>query len=366
MGELLPREPACAVSLNPPAAPASGFAGLPPPRVTAGLLLLVLVGSLVVYKSAGALRQLDQARVTRSVAARPALVADDSASRPVRIAARTINYLDAVWPALVFGVLISGAVRAFAPVAALSRFVDRGGLRSQLAAGASGAPLMLCSCCVAPIFSSVYERSHRLAPSLAVMIAAPALNPAALVLTFLLFPAQVAWARLWMSIAAVIAGTLLVARFSGRAPRGASSTERDSSSRRPGDALGVLRFVQATMQVAARTVPIVLIGVVTAVLLADSVPLEASLLPSTRLLAIAVTALIALPIALPTFFEIPLATALVASGAPAGAAAALLFVGPAVNLPSLLTVGRAAGWQAALLVASMVWTVAVLGGLVLR
>jgi len=48
----------------------------------------------------------------------------------------------------------------------------------------AGAPLMLCSCCVAPIFTGVYERSARLGPSLGLMLAAPALNPAALILTF--------------------------------------------------------------------------------------------------------------------------------------------------------------------------------------
>jgi len=48
---------------------------------------------------------------------------------------------------------------------------------------------------------------------------------------------------------------------------------------------------------------------------------------------------------------------------PAGAAAALLFAGPAVNLPSLLTVAQVAGWRAMVLIASMVWLIAVAGGL---
>ena len=81
------------------------------------------------------------------------LVADDSTSLPIHIATKSLDCLDAVWPALVFGVLISGAVRAFTPVTALSRLRERGRLRRQPVAGASGAPLMLRSCCVAPIFS---------------------------------------------------------------------------------------------------------------------------------------------------------------------------------------------------------------------
>jgi uncharacterized membrane protein YraQ (UPF0718 family) len=78
---------------------------------------------------------------------------------------------------------------------------------------------------------------------------------------------------------------------------------------------------------------------------------------------IGVTALVAIPIAVPTFFEVTLALALLSAGAPAGAAVALLFAGPAVNLPSLLTVGRSAGWKVAVGVAVMVWVVAMAGAL---
>jgi uncharacterized membrane protein YraQ (UPF0718 family) len=333
--------------------------------VTAALLLLVLVGGLVVYKSTGALRQVERVSVTGSLAPRAALFETDSATRAVRVAAKTLNYLDAVWPALVFGVLISAAVRAFIPVAAVARLFDRGRLRSQLIGGASGAPLMLCSCCVAPIFSSVYERSRHLAPSLALMIAAPALNPAALVLTFLLFPADVAWARLWMSLAAVFVGTALVVRLAGKVR---DAARRLQTTREIGDephGSDVVRFVTACGQVAVRTVPIILLGVVIAALLTEGMQIDPGALPSASIWAIAITAAVAVPVALPTFSEIPLAATLIAAGAPAGAAAALLFVGPAVNLPSLFTVGRVAGWKTAILIASMVWLVAVAGGLVI-
>src|SRR5439155_1173288 len=48
-----------------------------------------------------------------------------------------------------------------------------------------------------------------------------------------------------------------------------------------------------------------------------------------------------------------------------GAALAVLFAGPAINLPSLFTVAHAASWRLAVFVALMVWSVAVAGGLVL-
>lgn len=159
-----------------------------PTGVTAALLLLVLVSGLVVYKSAGALRQVDYARAHGSLSLAGDVARADGQGLPFRVAARSVNYAAVIWPALVFGILISAGVRSFVPARAMARAFGGAPIRRQLVAGASGAPLMLCSCCAAPLFSSVYERSRLLAPSLALMVGAPALNPAALVLTFLLFP----------------------------------------------------------------------------------------------------------------------------------------------------------------------------------
>lgn len=125
----------------------------------------------------------------------------------------------------------------------------------------------------------------------------------------------------------------------------------------------MVAFVRACLHVTVRTAPVILLGILAAMLFADHLLLRPELSASTRVWSIAVTAAIAIPIALPTFFEIPLAVTLLTVGAPPGAAAALLFAGPAVNLASLLTVGHMAGWRAVWIVAAMVWLVAVIGGL---
>jgi hypothetical protein len=330
-------------------------------RFVAGLLLLVLVGGLVVYKSAGAVRHLEHARANGSLVLNAGVISTGSPIMPVRVAARSVNYLAAVWPALAFGILISAGARAFVPAHAVARAFAGGSLRGQVLAGALGAPLMLCSCCAAPLFSSVYERSRHLAPSLALMLAAPALNPAALALTFLLFPASVAWGRLGMSVVAVFLGTALVGRFApgARLHLRVPALDEDQALGR-----GTIRsLVASCLHVTVRTAPVILLGVVTAMLFADLLQAQGDLSAAVRLTSIGVTAAVAVPIALPTFFEVPLAVALLAGGAPAGAAAALLFAGPAVNLASLLTVGREAGWRAVWMVAAMVWLIAVIGGL---
>ena len=328
--------------------------------VAGGLLVLLLVGGLVTYKSSSALQQIDRARIGGAIATRADVVPVGSAPS-LSVMARSANYLAVIWQAFAFGLLISAAVRAFIPAAALARLFDGGSVRGQLVAGAAGAPLMLCSCCVTPIFSSVYRRSSRLGPSLALLLAAPALNPAALVLTFLLFSGDVAWARLAMSLVAVFAGTALVARLAGH--RRADAPPLPVTAFDPPPEGGpVMRYLESLAHIGLRTVPLIVVGVIVSMSLSDYLPMWIQS-PSAGVWVIVIAASLALPLALPTFFEIPLAVALLAAGAPAGAAAALLFAGPVVNLPSLLTVGQVAGWKATVLIASMVWLVAVAGGL---
>lgn len=336
-------------------------------RTTGLILLLLLLAGLVSYKSAGALRTLDVVRTTGSLAVRSDVVPLVPGAS-LSAVAQSLNYLAVVWPALVFGILIAGAVRAFVPASMVAQFFERGPVRSHLAAGVAGSPLMLCSCCVAPVFSAVYERSTRLGPSLAVMLAAPALNPAALILTFALFPPLIAWSRLSMSVAAVFAGTALIALVCGnRVVPQEPMTRGQGEGGIPALAgrSAVPRLLWSCAHVAVKTIPLIAMGVAVGMLIAGFLSPQAVISPHAAVVTIAVTAAIAVPVALPTFFEIPLALALLAAGAPAGAAAALLFAGPAVNLPSLLTIARSAGWRATLLVAAMVWLVACAGGVLI-
>src|SRR5438132_10945910 len=154
-----------------------------------GLPVLVIVGALIAYKSSAALAVIGKVSATGVFKPRGNVIPRVGAS-DAGVLTRTLNYFLVIWPALVFGILISAAVSTFVSPQWLSRLIGRRSLRSQAIAGLAGAPLMLCSCCVAPIFTGVYERSARLGPSLGLLLAAPALNPAALILTFILSHAQ--------------------------------------------------------------------------------------------------------------------------------------------------------------------------------
>ncbi len=333
-------------------------------RVLAGLgLVLVLVLGLVGYKAYGSLEKLREAQVRGSLTLRSDVVPTAQSPERLGFVTRSLNYLDTVWPALLFGVLIGAAVHAFVPPSTLARVFEGGPAQQQVAAAAAGTPLMLCSCCVAPLFSTVYERSGRLAPSLALMLAAPGLNPASLTLCFLLFPWSVAGAKLAMTVTAVLLASRLPLLVLRPLPAPPSEALPGPAPDAAGGVLPLLStYARACAHLALRTVPWIVLGSAGAMLLVEHVP--ASVFASGAGVAVvALVALLAVLIVLPTFFEIPLALSLLAVGAPTGAAAAMLFAGPIVNASSLLVVARSTDWKVSAMLAAAIWLIAVVGGL---
>src|SRR2546421_11552109 len=202
--------------------------------------ILLIVGALIVYKSSAALTVIGKVSNTGVFTPRGNIIPGVAASQ-AGVLARTLSYFLVIWPALVFGILISAAISTFVSPQWLSRLLGRRSLRSQVFAGLAGAPLMLCSCCVAPIFTGVYERSARLGPSLGLMLAAPALNPAALILTFMLFDYKVGVTRGAASVAAVLFTGMIADRIFVRTEVHCDVDDWQTEGRRPADFLHFLR-----------------------------------------------------------------------------------------------------------------------------
>ena len=329
-----------------------------------GVLGLTLaVGALVVYKASGSLATLAAVEAGGTVEPKAELIGTDGLSAWQKPLAGTVNYMSWVFIALFFGILIGALVRAVIPSRWLASTMGAPGVRGQLTAAVLGAPLMLCSCCVAPVFEGVYERTRRLGSALGLMLAAPALNPAALALTFLLFPPHLAWARLVLALVLVLGVAAAIGRAFDR-PAEPSGCPVDE----PAPTLsGLVRgFGAALRDVGIRSVPAILLGILISAALVGLVPIDAlSRAPGGAFVVTLVVAAIAVPIALPTFAEIPLALALLSAGAPEGAALVLLVAGPAVNLPSLLTVRTMTSWRVAAATASAVFVASAAVGIAL-
>jgi uncharacterized protein len=322
------------------------------------LPVLIIVGALIAYKSSAALTVIGKVSTTGALTPRGNVIPGVGGSE-VGVITRTLNYFVVIWPALLFGILISAAVSTFVSPRWLARLLEGRSLRSQAIAGIIGAPLMLCSCCVAPIFTGVYERSARLGPSLGLMLAAPALNPAALILTFMLFDYKIGSIRVAASVAAVLFTGMIADRIFGHTKVHCDVDEWQAEAR-PAD---FVHFLRASARVALRLVPVIIVGVVLSMIIAQVLPVRTFDSSVAKFAMIAFIAAFAVPLALPTFFEIPLALILLASGAPAGAAVAMLIAGPSVNLPSLFTIMRSTNWKVAALVAASVWILATASGI---
>jgi len=321
---------------------------------------LIIVGVLIAYKSSTAMAVIAKVSVAGSLTPRGNVIPLVGASE-ASFLSRTLNYFQVIWPALFLGILIGGAVSTFVSPRWLLRALGTGSLRSQIVAGFAGAPLMLCSCCVAPIFTSMYERSARLGPSLALMLAAPALNPAAMILTFMLFDYKIAAMRVTAGLVAVLFIGMIADKVIGQ---GRVLLEVDNISPNVSVRSLLLRFVRSCVQIALRLIPAIVIGVLVSMIVAQWLPVGVLTSPHARLVAVIVVATFAVPLALPTFFEIPLAVVLLGLGAPMGAALAVLIAGPSVNLPSLVTIMRSTNWKIAAMVAASIWVIAVASGLI--
>ncbi|MBI4512182.1 MAG: permease [Deltaproteobacteria bacterium] len=324
------------------------------------ILLLLLVGALVTYKATGAMAAMAKARATGSLAPKLGWLAVQDFPNWLKPLAGTINYFSWVFVALAFGVLIGAATSAWIPDRWHARTLGGGGVRGPLMGALMGAPLMLCSCCVLPVFEGVYGRTRRLGPALALMLAAPALNPFAHALTFLLFPADIAVARLVASLFLVLGGSAGLALLI----KDPAAADRCSMELSPPSVRGMMRALGRSLaKVASRSLPAVLVGVVASVTLSQAVPISSIGLShgaATTFLTIAV----ALLVAFPTFGEIPIALALLAAGAPKAAALGVLIAGPAINLPSLLGLKRSVSPRAAVLVALAVFATCAIAGAV--
>jgi len=322
-----------------------------PPFALLGLV--AAVGGLIGYKAMGAGSVLSGALRSGTLAPKVGLL-----SAPewgwLQPLFDTANYFGWVVIALGFGIVIGAGVRALLPMRWLAKTLDRAGFGAELFGAVLGAPLMLCSCCAAPVFEGVYARTRRLGPALALMLAAPALNPAALALTFVLLPGHLATVRLLASsVIVLLVATVLGRWLSPPAAHARALVECAAPDWRSSEPT----FVASLREVATRSVPAIVVGALLSAVLALGLPLdEAASSTGGWALVLLVTAL-AVPMALPTFAEIPLALLLVQAQAPDGAVLAMLVAGPIVNLPSLFTVARAVSARAALTIGAAVFLV---------
>lgn len=298
-------------------------------------------------------------------------------------------YLRSVWPAIVAGLVTAAAVQALLPRDMLVRFLGGGagvggggigGSGGVARAALAGLPTMLCTCCAAPLAVSLRRSNISIRSALSFWLANPLLNPA--VLAFAFFALSPGWTllRLGLGVAvlvAVLALTWRVGSGTGTGGVGVAGGVGESVgvgvAREVGDAgdsgadaavaaepeRSVGAFLRALLRYAITLVPLL------AVLVFLLGSFQGALFPLGQSLqswgvgAVLLLAVAGMLIAVPTGAEIAVIAALLAAGAPAWLAAALLITLPATSLPSLAMAWRSFPHRVEVIVAC----VAVVGGL---
>ena len=118
-------------------------------------------------------------------------------------------------PFLVLGVVISGALAAFLPPAALAALLPRSPYAAVPIAALAGAALPGCECGSVPIARRLIARGAPPAAALTFLLSAPAINPVVLVATAVAFPGRpmMVLARALSSLlAAIVVGLVWAAR----------------------------------------------------------------------------------------------------------------------------------------------------------
>lgn len=108
---------------------------------------------------------------------------------------------------------IAGAMTALIPKESVTRFLGRNTPKfiSFPAAALAGSVLAVCSCTIVPLFAGIYKKGAGLGPAITFLFFAPAANILALVYTGGVIGADMAFARLFLSLAFGIGIGLIMA-----------------------------------------------------------------------------------------------------------------------------------------------------------
>ena len=271
-----------------------------------------------------------------------------------------VAYFNAVWKAVVLGLLLGSLVQVLIPRNWVQRLFGDGGFGSVARAGAASLPGMMCSCCAAPVAVGLRASSASPGAAMAFFLGNPVLNPATII--FMGFVLSWEWAvfRVVVGILVVFGLAALVGRFA--LVDNLPSSVREQQIRLPEGGL-FSRWLGALYQLIVDTIPAYLVVVF---LLGT---LRAWLFPafdpawSDSLTAIIVLAVTGTLFVIPTAAEIPIVQSMLAFGLGIGPAATLLITLPAVSLPSLLIIRRAFPRRALILVTLGVILAGILSGL---
>ncbi|MBR1768913.1 MAG: permease [Bacteroidales bacterium] len=244
-------------------------------------------------------------------------------------------------PYLLLGFLIAGLLHVFVPKKFFSRYLSKQNKFSVLFAALLGIPLPLCSCGVIPTAVGLKSGKASEGAVASFLIATPQTGIDSILATYSLMGLAFALVRPFAALVTGICGGILVNRLV-KVPVSEENVPKETKVAGKNKILAVLHysFVEMLQNIGLR----LLVGLVLATMITLFLP-EGFFLrfKDYPLLQMGVILLIAVPMYVCSTGSIPIAASLILKGLSPGAALVLLMAGPAVNLASVLVVGKTLG-----------------------
>lgn len=281
-----------------------------------------------------------------------------------------IDYIKHSWLCLLLAFIAAGALQEFVPKDKLIKLMgsDRGFL-PYLIGGAGGPLLSMCSCSIIPIFGGLYKRGAGLGPSLTFLLAAPAFNPAAILLTLALLGWKFTVMRIIVAVGSgILVGYITEKVMKKRIPAQEAIHIEAGAYANPEEKQGYVKRIANmflySWEFVKMVLPLILIGVVLAGLIKAFLPpafivkyLGVGILPIMLASAIGVL------MYAPSLVEAPLIRGLLDMGMGTGAAMVHLLTGPALSLPSILGVCKIVSPKVPAIYATLMWICGIIAGL---
>ena len=282
-----------------------------------------------------------------------------------------IDYVKHSWLCLLLAFIAAGALQEFAPRDKVIKLMGSGrGFAPYAVAGCGGPLLSMCSCSIIPLFGGLYKRGAGLGPAVTFLLASPAFNPAAILLTLGLLGWKFAVARVVVAVTAgILVGYATDRFFKNRLPEpepiridteaeGAPQEDQSFGKRLFNMALYSWEFVKMVL-------PLILLGVICAGLVKAFLPPSVIIrYLGNGILPIMLSSAIGVFMYTPTLVEVPLVRGLLESGMGTGAAMAFLLTGPALSLPSILGVCKIVKPRVPAFYGTLMWICGTVAGLI--
>lgn len=330
------------------------------------LLILLLLGILVGYEWYGAIKKsrlIEQGIYPKE----PFLIEPGTPWWQIPFLT-LLSYLNKAWFCLGMAFLIAGAIQTFIPKEMIIKYLGRRSIKAYFIAAFGGPLLSVCSCSIIPLFAAIKKRGAGLGPAITFLLATPAINPAAIILTFSLIGWQFVLGRIILALsAAIITGVILETIWITEEEKTGtlSQLKIDYQEKTLNLKEDLKEWILNIWNFVKKILPLVLLGIFIIGIIKIFLTAEViSTYLSQGFWQTALASIIGVVIYTPTLVEIPFIRELLILGMGTGPALAFLLTGPALSLPSILGVSRVIKWKMVLNYVLIMWILGIIGGLI--